>query len=98
MAPRSVDHERSWLSRAFAALSDPLTRDILETVKESPGVTVTELCDEFPVSRFTIMRQLNALEDAYLLRREREGKTKRIFLQVDRFQRLSSGWLTKMGK
>ncbi len=96
MARRQANSDRPWLNRAFTALGDPLARDVLEAVRKKPGATVSELCEAFPVSRFTIMRQLNALEDAGLLRREREGKTKRVFLQRDMFGRLADGWLRKM--
>ena len=91
------DNDRPWLNRAFTALGDPLARDVLEMIKDTPGVTVSDLCDEFPVSRFTIMRQLNSLEDAGLLRRERQGKTKQLFLNVEMFTRLTEGWLKQMG-
>lgn len=93
---RLADNERPWLTRAFAALGDALARDVLEAVKERPGITVSDLCAAFPVSRFTIMRQLNALEDASFVRRKRKGKTKCVFLQEDAFDRLASGWLKKM--
>ena len=89
---------RAWLNRAFTALGDPLGREVVEAVRNSPGITVSELCEAFPVSRFTIMRQLNALEDAELLRRERDGKTKRIFLQRAGFERLTTGWLQQMAE
>lgn len=93
---RLDDNERPWLSRAFTALGDPLARDVLEAIKEAPGVTVSDLCEVFPVSRFTIMRQLNALEDANLVLRKREGKTKCLFLREDGFERLAAGWLKQM--
>ena len=82
---------RALLNRAFTALGDPLARD----VREAPGITVSKLCDAFPVSRFTIIRQLNALEDAELLLRERDGKSKRIFLQLAGFERLKTGGCSK---
>jgi len=93
---RCSDNERPWLSRAFIALGDPLARDVLVAVKERPGITVSGLCELFPVSRFTIMRQLNALEDASLVRREREGKTKLLYLRTEMFTRLVTGWLKQM--
>lgn len=92
----SGDGERPWLTRAFTALGDPLGRDVAEAIRERPGVTVSDLCARFPVSRFTIMRQLNALEDAGLLRRERKGKTKCLFLRRSAFDRLATGWLRQM--
>jgi DNA-binding transcriptional ArsR family regulator len=88
--------ERPWLSRAFTALSDPLARDVLEAIRSEPGVTVSGLCDAFPVSRFTIMRELNALEDADLVRRERDGRTKQLFVEGRSFARLADGWLRRM--
>lgn len=66
------------LSRIFGALSDPLRRQVLEALIAAPGRTVNELCEQFPVSRFVIMRHLNVLEDAGLLERKRDGKEKHL--------------------
>jgi len=89
-------NEGPWLNRAFTALGDPLGRDVLEAMYSEPGITVSGLCDAFPVSRFTIMRQINALEDADLIYRERDGKTKRLFIESRAFSRLANGWLRRM--
>jgi DNA-binding GntR family transcriptional regulator len=61
-----------------------------------PGVTVSGLCNAFHVSRFTILRQINALEDENLMRRERVGKTKRLFIESRAFSLLANGWLRRM--
>lgn len=67
-------------------------------IKADPGATVSGTCENFPVSRFTIMRQLNSLEDAGFISREREGKIKRLYLRAEMFDRLSAGWLRHMAE
>jgi DNA-binding transcriptional ArsR family regulator len=42
------------------------------------------------------MRELNALEDADLVRRERDGRTKQLFVEGRSFARLADGWLRRM--
>ena len=89
--------ERQWHNRVFAALADPLAREAVEAIRTTPGITVSDLCSLFPVSRFTIMRHLNALEEAELLYRERSGQSKQLFINAATFKALSTGWLAEIG-
>lgn len=94
--PRSSHSERPWLNRAFTVLGDPLCREIIELIIQKPGLLVSEVCQQFAVSRFAIMRHLNLLEDAQLLTRERIGKTKKLYIDQANLARLSQGWLAKV--
>src|SRR5688500_2281249 len=67
--------------QVFRAVGDATRRKILELVFAEPGLTIQELASRFPVSRFAIMKHLNILEAARLIRREREGMTKRLFVE-----------------
>lgn len=81
------------LSGVFFALSDPTRRQIVERVAREPGLTVTAICDGFPVSRFAVMRHLNVLEEAGVLRREAEGRERHVYLGDTGFDRLAVDWL-----
>lgn len=79
-------------------LADPLARDIMECIAVHPGLTVTDVCTKFPVSRFAVMRHLNALEEAELIWRERAGQNKRLYVEHDTLARLANGWLHRLAK
>lgn len=93
---RSSRSESPWLNRAFHALSDPMRREIIEIIQRHPVMTVNELCERFPVSRFVVMRHLNALEDGEIVVRVREGKEKQLFVDQESLLALKGGWLQKM--
>ena len=95
--PQNSAPERSWLNRAFTALGDPLCREIIEMVIECPGMTVNDVCAQYSVSRFVIMRHLNLLEEAELLSRERVGKSKKLYIDQGNLSQLSRGWLKRVG-
>src|SRR5262245_324814 len=80
----------------FGALADATRRRILELVRERPGITLLELSEHFPVSRFAVMKHLNQLEQAGLLRRERTGTSKRLYFEPGPLAELRSGWLDRM--
>jgi DNA-binding transcriptional ArsR family regulator len=64
-------------SVAFAALADPMRREIFERLARAPRA-VGELARELPVSRPAVSQHLKVLEGAGLVRARREG-TRRIF-------------------
>ena len=96
--PGNSQKSTIWLNLAFTALSDTLKREIVQIISLEPGISVNELCARVPVSRFTIMRNLNSLEEAELLHRKRVGKTKQLYVNHAQFARLSAGWLKKFSK
>jgi DNA-binding transcriptional ArsR family regulator len=60
----------------FAALADPVRREILELVARSP-LNAGEIAAEFPVSRPAISRHLRVLREAGLVRVEPSGRERR---------------------
>ena len=84
---------RATLSGIFFALSDPTRRQIVERVAREPGLTVSAICDGFPLSRFAVMRHLNVLEDAGVVRREADGRERHVYLGDTGFDRLAIDWL-----
>ena len=57
----------------FRALADHNRRTIVEIVHRQPGITLQELCAEFPTSRFAVMKHINILEDAGFIRSEKRS-------------------------
>lgn len=92
-----VNQEPRWsratLNRCFAALADPMRRELIEILVRQPGLTVGDVTGRFKVSRFTVMRHLNVLEEADLLYRERSGTSKNLYINRSKLAELHGGWL-----
>jgi DNA-binding transcriptional ArsR family regulator len=71
-----IDNRTSPLSLdlAFASLADPTRRAILERLTHERQVSVGELAARFPVSLPAIIKHIDVLCDAGLVRRERRGR------------------------
>src|ERR1700737_3812295 len=70
------------LSRAFAALSDPTRRAILERL--APGEAgVVELAEASPMSQPAITKHLKVLERAGLIGRVRDGQRRPARLRLE---------------
>jgi DNA-binding transcriptional ArsR family regulator len=63
------------LDRTFAALSDPTRRALLAQLNARESVSVSELARPFPVSLPAVMKHLDVLSDAGLIRRTKTGRT-----------------------
>lgn len=60
-------------SSVWRALGDPTRRRILDLLRKSPRTT-GELAEEFPVTRFAVMKHLAVLVEAGLVLVERRGR------------------------
>ena len=70
-----VNYQDPGLDRTFAALSDPTRRALLARLDAEDSLTVSELARPFPVSLPAIMKHLDVLSDAGLIRRTKTGRT-----------------------
>ena len=64
------------LDRTFAALSDPTRRDLLAHLRGRDGVSISELAAPFPVSLPAIMKHLDVLADAGVVRSKKIGRVR----------------------
>lgn len=71
-----TSHSSDALDVVFRALSDPTRRAILSRLTREEA-TVGELAEPFDVSLAAVSKHLKVLEDAGLVRRDREGRTTR---------------------
>jgi DNA-binding transcriptional ArsR family regulator len=69
------------LDLVFAALSDPTRRRILSLLARAE-FCVTELARSFSISLPAISKHLRVLENAGLIRRERDGRVHRLRLEA----------------
>jgi len=73
------------LDQVFAALANPIRRGIL-TLAVAEQANVTVLAERFGVSLPAITRHLNVLRDAGLVALKRQGRDRRIQVEVDKLQ------------
>jgi DNA-binding transcriptional ArsR family regulator len=82
----------------FKALADPTRRAILDELSERDRQTLFELCARLVAkhatgsSRQAISQHLDVLEDAGLIRTEREGRYKFHFLDTSPLRQITDRW------
>ncbi len=81
------------LSRVFAALADPIRREMVERLTTGDA-TVNELADPHPVSLQAISKHLRVLEEAGLVTRSREAQRRPVHLEAEVFD-LATKWLER---
>lgn len=75
------------------AIADPTRRRILDLLRERPGLTTGELGAAAPsLTRFAVIKHLEALRTAGLIRTMSEGRRRRHYLEPSGFEPLRT-WL-----
>ena len=81
----------------FAALADPMRRNLVVTLAEQSPKTATQLAREFPrITRQGILKHLNILEDAGLVAVHQQGKEKRYTLTPEPLTEVEQ-WIKEIG-
>ncbi|KGR75619.1 ArsR/SmtB family transcription factor [Ureibacillus sinduriensis] len=75
----------------FQAVADPTRREVLQLLSES-SQSIAELSSHFDVSRTAVVKHLNVLTKAGLVRGEKNGREKIYYLQPEPLQELKD-WL-----
>ena len=81
------------LSKVFAALADPLRRDIVARLTEGDA-TVGSLAEPYDVSLQAVSKHLKVLEDAGLVSRSREAQRRPVHLEANVFD-LMTKWIER---
>src|SRR5690349_24637497 len=63
------------LDRTFGALSDATRRALVMRLAQQPGLSVSELAAPFAMSLPAVMKHLDVLSDAGLIKRSKAGRT-----------------------
>jgi len=82
---------RTRIVETFAVLGDPVRNAIVDRLVSSDA-TVGELAGLFTITVQAVSQQISTLEKAGLVTRHREGRTRRIHLELEIIQEASS-WL-----
>src|SRR5215470_13989484 len=70
-----VNYKPHRLDGIFGALSDPTRRAVLARLSEAPELSVTALAAPFAMSLPAVLKHLDVLEVAGLIRRRKSGRT-----------------------
>ena len=82
----------------FKALSDPTRRQLLDTLRDRGGLTLTELEQGLGMTRFGVMKHLRVLEEANLVVTRRDGRYKYHYLNALPIQEVADRWMAPYGK
>jgi len=80
------------MDNAFQALANATRRVILDILRQQPGLSVGEMASHFDVSRVAIMNHLAVLEKAELVVSQKEGRVRRLYLNVMPIQMIYERW------
>lgn len=81
------------LSRVFAALSDPIRRDMVARLADGDA-TVNELAEPYEVTVQAVSKHLRVLEDAGVVSRSRDAQRRPVHLQAEVFD-LMTKWIER---
>lgn len=81
------------MTAIFHALAHETRRRIMDVLKLRPGIGVGELALEFDVTRIAVMNHLAVLEGAGLVISQKEGRTRRLYLNTAPIQMINDRWL-----
>ena len=81
------------LNRGFAALADPIRRDIVARLSVGDA-TVGELAEPYEVSTQAVSKHLKVLEDAGLVSRSRDAQKRPCHLEAEVFD-LMTKWIER---
>jgi DNA-binding transcriptional ArsR family regulator len=79
------------VAETFAALGDPVRNAIVDTLVAGDA-TVGELAALFAITLQAVSQQIGTLERAGLVTRHREGRTRRVHLEMDRLEQAAT-WM-----
>ena len=82
------------MTAVFHALAHESRRKILDVLKARPGIGVGELAGGFDVTRIAVMNHLAVLEDAGLVVSEKNGRTRRLYLNAAPIQMINDRWMS----
>lgn len=80
------------MDHVFQALAHATRRTILDLLRHKPGQGVGELAAHFDTSRIAVMNHLAVLEKAGLVTSQKEGRTRRLYLNAVPIRMIQERW------
>lgn len=81
------------MDQVFAALAHSTRREILDRLRDNPGISVGELASAFDVSRIAVMNHISVLTQAGLITSEKKGRTRHLYLNAMPLQLIYERWI-----
>jgi len=78
-----VNNHARHLDRIFSALGDPTRRAILARLEREDGLSVSALAKPFAIKLPAVMKHLDVLSEAGLIRRSKTGRTVTVEISPD---------------
>ena len=92
--PRTASDPKDKLDPVWKALADPTRRAILDLLRDQSRTT-TEIVDAFPhLTRFGVMKHLDALREAELVHTREEGRQRVNSLNVFPIRQIYERWVS----
>jgi DNA-binding transcriptional ArsR family regulator len=92
--PRIAPGPKDKLDPVWKALADPTRRAVLDLLRDRP-LTTTEIVDAFPhLTRFGVMKHLDALREAGLVHTREEGRQRVNSLNVFPIRQIYERWVS----
>ena len=89
-----VKFQAAAADRTFHALADQTRRAVLESLREQPGQSVSQLAAPLCVKLPSMMKHLDVLDDAGLITRSKSGRTVAVHLTPEPM-RDALDWLSR---
>src|SRR5262245_7009091 len=83
------------MDEVFRALGDPTRRQLLDRLYEQDGLSLSELEEGLPMTRFGVMKHLRVLDEAKLIVTRRRGREKLHFLNPVPIRLIHDRWVSK---
>lgn len=80
------------MDTVFQALAHTARRQMLDNIRATPGLSVGQLASKFDVSRIAVMNHLAVLEKANLVISEKDGRSRRLYLNAVPIQEIHERW------
>ena len=81
------------MDSVFHALAHETRREILDHLRDAPGLAVGELASRFDVTRIAVMNHITVLTHAELITSQKEGRTRRLYLNAMPIQMIYERWI-----
>ena len=89
-----VNYRPRDLDRVFSTLSDPTRRAILARLAREESLTISALAEPFSIKLPAVMKHLDVLSDAGLIRRSKQGRSVHVRLSPAPLRKASE-WLRR---
>jgi len=81
------------MNGVFHALAHEIRREILDHLRDQPGLAVGELAQRFDVTRIAVMNHITVLTQAGLITSQKDGRSRRLYLNAMPIQMIYERWI-----